>query len=232
MKVEIIVPGIFGTFGAGMLLGTLFWVDSIHTFRDGAKQVPGTVVELESDWDDGSTTYFPVVAFTTLEGRNVTFTASTGSNPPAFEPGEAVAVLYDPQDPQDAVIDAFFSLWFGPIIVGFMGLVFSLVGGGVFYFTARAKRRRAELRRHGTPVEATIQSIEQNRSVSTNGKHPYHITAQWQNPATLQIHVFTSENIWYDPAQYVTRPTITVLIDREDPQNHLVDITFLPTMAR
>ena len=68
--------------------------------------------------------------FVTPAGEAVEFTGSVGSSPAAFEVGEAVAVLYDPADPQDARIDSFFQLWFGPLILGFLGLVFTAIGGG------------------------------------------------------------------------------------------------------
>lgn len=43
----------------------------------------------------------------------VEFTGSVGSDPPGFDIGEGVTVLYDPANPKSARIDAFFQLWSG-----------------------------------------------------------------------------------------------------------------------
>ena len=36
-----------------------------------------------------------------------------------------MAVLYDPAKPRDVRIDSFFQLWFAPLILGFLGFVFT-----------------------------------------------------------------------------------------------------------
>jgi hypothetical protein len=71
----------------------------------------------------------------------VQFTGSVGSSPPAFDIGEAVAVLYDRSDPRDARIDSFFQLWFAPLILGFLRLVFTAVGGGAIIAFMRSTAR-------------------------------------------------------------------------------------------
>lgn len=74
------------------------------------------------------------------------------------------------------------------------------------------------MRTQGVPVQARVQGIEENESIQVNGRSPYRISAQWQDPATSQIHLFYSGNIWFDPTEYVTREHITVLLDRKNPK--------------
>ena len=77
----------------------------------------------------------PVVRFHSSDGREFTHASNTGSNVPGFRVGEAVVVLYDPADPNRAVIPTFFQLWFGECftaLVFIVGLVFSiLIGLGI-----------------------------------------------------------------------------------------------------
>ena len=64
--------------------------------------------------------------------------------PAATEVGETVDVFFDPNAPQNAMLDAFFSLWGGAAITGGLGLVFLLVTAGLLFMpaSAPAKRRR------------------------------------------------------------------------------------------
>jgi hypothetical protein len=50
-----------------------------------------------------------------------------------------------------------------------------------------------------------------------NGRSPYRIYSQWQNPQTREVHVFKSECISFDPTEYVKGEAIEVLIDPKTP---------------
>ena len=60
---------------------------------------------------------------------------------------------------------------------------------------------------------------------------PSRIICQWENPSTSKGHVFTSENIWFDPNDYMKSDKITVLIDKRNPKKHIVNLSFLPEIA-
>jgi hypothetical protein len=71
---------------------------------------------------DGGQSYYPVVEFTTRDGgrdgaRSVRFSDGIGSFPPDYEIGDRVAVLYDPDNPQDARIHSWKRLWFAPALI-------------------------------------------------------------------------------------------------------------------
>jgi hypothetical protein len=84
-----------------------------------------------------TSSYYPVVTFTTQDGRKVEFRSNMGSNPPAFRVGEIVRVRYLPDDPDSAGIEAFFSPWFLPLMFGGMGAIFLLVAGGIAFASPR-----------------------------------------------------------------------------------------------
>jgi Protein of unknown function (DUF3592) len=134
--------GLFFIAGLGMLGGAGYLI--VDTRRDIAAgtRADGIVIDLiverDSDGDDMS---YPRVRFMTAAGESVEFTGSVGSRPAAFDIGEAVAVLYDPAKPRDARIDSFFQLWFGPLVLGFLGVVFTAVGGGAIIAFARPSNR-------------------------------------------------------------------------------------------
>jgi hypothetical protein len=81
--------------------------------------VGGVVVGLKESASTGTsgTTYAPVVRYE-VEGQTHTFTSSNSSNPPAYEIGERVVLLYDPADPTRARIDSWWELWLMPLALG------------------------------------------------------------------------------------------------------------------
>jgi hypothetical protein len=64
-----------------------------------------------------------------------------------------------------------------------------------------------------------------------NGRSPYHIISQSPDPASNTVRVFESENIWFDPSEYIKEETIDVLVDPNNPRKYVMDISFLPKLA-
>jgi hypothetical protein len=226
MKTVAIIKYVFTLVGIGMLAGTIFFYQRTRSFVDGVETAEGTVVELNRS----SSTYRPVVRFRDRRGEEIEFMSSTGSNPPSYSRGERVEVLYLPSRPDQAQINGFFSLWLGPLILGFLGVVFLLIGGGIMFLAGKGGRNEAYLKVHGTRIETDFQSVQLNTSMRINGRSPYRVLTQWRNPATSEMHVFQSDNIWWDPTEYVPK-RVTVLIDRNNPKKYHVDLSFLPKLA-
>ncbi|MGH4031831.1 DUF3592 domain-containing protein [Actinomycetota bacterium Odt1-20B] len=131
----------------GIAFGSLFLVIGLIlagvsiSFLRSAERAQGTVVAL--DWSAGHSsssrksrgsdepTAYPVVKFESADGRLRTFRSSTGSNPPSYERGDRVEVLYRADSPDDARINGFASLWLLPLIFGGIGLVIAGIATGV-----------------------------------------------------------------------------------------------------
>jgi hypothetical protein len=79
-------------------------------FDRRAVAVPGVVAELRlrrgvgRPGEGGSFLWFPVLEFTTVDGRQVRTDAMYGSVPAPARPGHQVTVLYDPDQPTRARI--------------------------------------------------------------------------------------------------------------------------------
>jgi hypothetical protein len=235
-KMLVRLSWVFLLIGLGLLGGAGYAASRVAAFVRGATAAEGTVVELvpsTSTDNDGhrSTTYRPVVEYQAGEGEPRTFTDGMGSSPPAFDVGERVTVLYDPARPTDARIRATFSLWGVPMIVGGIGAVFAVLGGVLLGVRAAGQRRAEALRLNGRRVQARFQAVEVNTSLSVNENHPWRIVCQWQDPATGLLHLFKSENLWFDPTPYIHAAELTVFVDPQRPRRHHVDVSFLPKLA-
>lgn len=99
------------------------------------ESAPGIVVDMtkrleydENDFDRViGETYYPVVEFTAKDGKRREVQLSEGSFPPAYEVGDDVTILYEPDHPLDARIQSFGSsalMWILPGITGILGIAF------------------------------------------------------------------------------------------------------------
>ena len=226
-----IIKYVFTLIGLGMLIGAFFLFSNTQSFLKTALITEGTVIDLQPSRSSDSVTYAPVVEFQTFDGSIIEFTSSTSSNPPSYSRGETVDVLYQGSFPERAKINGFFSLWGAALIVGFLGLVFFLIGFSIIVVGILKNKNIKYLKENGTRISAEFQRVKQNRAIQVNDQYPYQILAQWQNPTTTQIHIFTSENIWFDPTDYIKTDEINVLIDLQNPKKYYVDTSFLPEIA-
>lgn len=229
MKIVSIIKYLITVVGLGMLFGAFSLYTNTQDFISGAVAANGKVIELVRSSD--STTYKPVVQFKTKNGKIVQFTSSSGSNPPSYSQGDVVEVLYEESSPNQAKIKGLFSLWGWAIILGVLGTVFSLIGLSIIAFGYLKNKKINYLKRNGTPIIANFQSVEVNGSLEVNGRNPYQICVQWKNPATSELHIFNSENIWFDPTDHINQEEIIVLIEKDNPGKYYVDISFLPKFA-
>lgn len=233
MKVLRIIRGVFSIVGVGLLVGSLFIFSNTSSFIGRAVEAEGKVVDLERSRpsSSSSTMYRPVVEFTTVTGERIEFTSRVGSSPPSHRVGEAVRVLYHPADPHGARIKSFFQLWFGFLIVFALGLVFAAIGLTMIVVQARGRKRAEWLRQHGRRMKTAYKGVEINQSLRVNGRSPYQIISQAPDPSSNTVRVFESENIWFDPSEYIKSETIDVLVDPNNPKRYVMDISFLPTLA-
>ncbi len=231
MKVISIIKYLFTFLGLAMLAGTYYINEDTRSYIAEATKTEGTVVHLILSYSNKSQTYHPVVRFTERNGKSIEFVSSTGSNPPGYSEGEKIEVLYLPAEPYKARLNSFFSLWGGSVIVGALGGIFLLIGGGFFLAPMLKSRKNEYLREQGSPIETEFQSVALNTAVSVNGRNPFQIITQWKNPSTSQIHIFKSDNLWYDPTEHIQNRRIRVFIDRNNPKKYCVDLSFLPKLA-
>lgn len=96
-----------------------------YGFLQTALVADGTVVALEQR---RSGTYAPAFEFADAHGVRHRVYSETGSNPPAYEVGERVRVLYPAADPRSARLEGFLELWLGPLVFLILGLPFVAMG--------------------------------------------------------------------------------------------------------
>jgi len=119
---------VFG--GVGFLLTALalFFLVRTRIFINNSQQTQGTITQMVYSRDSDSNGYTPVFRFRTLQGQEVEVSGNIRTNPPQFKVGQTIDVLYDPENPQKARIKKWFNLYFVPLLLGFLGLIFGGIG--------------------------------------------------------------------------------------------------------
>lgn len=232
MKIFSIINYVCLILGLSLLGLSFYLYQSKQAFIANAETAQGTVVELIASRSDKSTTYRPVITFTTKEGKQTEFTSSAGSNPPSYNQGEKVTVLYDPKNPVKADINSFSSLWLGAIIVGFIGFVFFLIGVFSVVSDKKKQKKLQYLLANGKRISTKFEAVEINNSTAVNGRNPYQICTKWFDEAANELYVFKSNDIWFDPTDYIGTEPIKVIIDPNDRKNYNMDISFLPKLKK
>ncbi len=133
---KALVKYMFLFISLSLFIGSLFIYRSNSIFVRNALEAEGTVIDLiKKTTTDTShkryrekVHYYPKIRFKDLTGHTFQFESNTGSNPASYSMGEKVTILYLQQDPHKAKIKGFFSLWGVPLILGFIGGIFFMIG--------------------------------------------------------------------------------------------------------
>jgi hypothetical protein len=216
--------------GVGVLIFVVGAVIGVFAYRfiAGSEEADGTVIDLKESYDsqDDTTVYYPIVRFTTAEGRTVEFESNVSSS---HDVGDRVEVLYDPDDPTDARLSGFFNLWFGSLAFGAVGIGFVAIGAYIVRRTRTPSKEDVEwLRRHGRRVQGRRPRAVEGDVVVTEVS-PYRIEVDVHEPMRGGPRVLASEYVWLDPTPFLKdRDTVDVYIHPEEPERYFVDISFLP----
>lgn len=146
MAVGVVVAAVFVLIGAALIaFGT-----SIHRQHSALKahgrETAGVIIGFERIGQQGGpelrgTFLVPVVRFTASSGQEITFLGSTNTSPPwaDYRAGGKVAVIYDPQQPENARIDTFAEIWFAPLLLWIVGGAAMLIPPWTIWRYVRSK---------------------------------------------------------------------------------------------
>jgi len=217
---------VFGLIGLAIMIGGGFALDYSRSFDEGGVKAPGIVVDLDYSQDsDGDGSYRPVVEYRDSEGRTRTYHSSTGSNPPNYEVGERVTIIYQRDNPTRAVIDGFFDRWFLPVFLFGFGGIFATVGWGLVFAYYRRRMTVARLRTSGVATTAKFVECYRDTSTEINGRNPWRVATQGTNPVSGKIDSFTSDPLWVDLSAALKDKSLPVMVDPANPAKHWVDLS-------
>ncbi len=138
-----------------MMLAGGYLTKVAYTFNETAVEVLGTVISVEVNHSDDSTTYKPTFRFLDVQGRKYTVQTYISSSSYDYNVGQKVSILYDPNDPSNIRINSWFSIWG-------MGLILFVIGA-VVLIIARANKGRKRIKSTIPAQDNTPQKTARQR---------------------------------------------------------------------
>jgi hypothetical protein len=144
-------PMIFLAVGLACLAGAAAAHLQRLDFERHAVRVEARVISLlqRRSTQGSSPVWAPVFRFTTNDGQVVRVSSSSAANPPAYEVGQTVALLYDPEHPQRAEEITFSSRYLAPLLLLGLGLPFVGVGVAAWRLSTSASTSTSASRKRG-----------------------------------------------------------------------------------
>ena len=234
------LPWIFPLVGLGLLAGAGLAVAMELSFRRGAVETEGRIVQMiPRSGTDGhrSRTWTPVFAFRLPDGKEMRVVAGYSSSPPCCAVGEVVRVRYDPADPSRAQMAGFVASWLVAAILGGIGLVFLLVG----LLVARLMRRVGGVMAMAVPGGAVpmgmpgpmappgMMTVRVPLAGLRREGPAYVLQARWTDPRSGMQRLFESVPIPFDPVpQMRSMSAVPVTFNPGDPNGaYAMDLSFL-----
>jgi len=142
--------------------------------------------------------------------------------------GDAVPVVYNRLIPAQLKVNYVYELWFKSLLYLLLILIVAIV---MFLFRTccnwRTKKLK-KLRSEGDRIYTQFKSVEAVLNATKDGKHPYQIISTWLDQKTNKTYSFKSQYLWDNPVDYIMDQIITVMIDKKNKKEYLMDLDFLP----
>ena len=119
---------IFSLIGGLLVLIGVFLFIRTRISIGKAQKTKGKVIQLVYFPGENGGGYAPMYQFRTLDGQSIEILDELTANPPRFQVGQEIDVLYESGNPEKAHINKWLYLYFEPIVLGGMGLIFVLMG--------------------------------------------------------------------------------------------------------
>lgn len=217
-----ILFGIFGLVGTILLVVCFFVTKSSIEFEKNAVEISGTIVDIEFYRDSDGDRHYTAYVDYGYEGREYNDVRLSYYSRSMYV-GEEITLKIDPEKP--GRVRAKNESMFTSILLGVMGVVFSLVGYIPLIKLAMNRNRTKELKERGRYIYGIVEKIDINYSFSSNGKHPYVLYCYYEDTYTGTIYKFKSENIWTDPTLGLpVGSQVRIFVKDNDYSNYHVDV--------
>ena len=162
--------------------------------------------------------------FSWRQGDGRTYESELNGYSSSFYEGKKINIYYDKNNPNKIGMK---SLDFIFLMFPGFGLIFLSIGGTGLLLKNRNKKLEKSLKENGDVIYADYVETIVNSSYRVNGRHPYRIICEWNNPLDSKKYIFKSKNIWINPENTIIERNIKqfpVYINRNDIKKYFVDI--------
>lgn len=144
-----------------------------------------------------------------------------------FYEGKEIDIYYDKDNPHKVGVKSLDLVF---LIFPAFGFVFLCIGGIGIVVSINKKKQNKKLKETGSLIYANYIETICNFSYRVNGRHPYNIICEWNNPEDGKKYIFKSKNIWLNPQNLIEQKAIKVFpiyINMENKKQYFIDIDSL-----
>ncbi len=220
-KLFYLIPGIFIIVGICILVAGIFWLTSAIRFKENGATVSGVITKIESHYNsEGENSHTVYVSYE--YGGSTYSDVRLNSYSSSMYEGKEITLYCDPDNPRHIQADSM--LYLGPGILLGIGIIFTLVGGGILIPMVVRSLKGKKVRELGKSIYATVEQIVYNTNFSVNGAHPYVIYCTYRDDYRDVTYRFKSENLWSDPSVvFPVGSTIEVKVMENDYSSYYVN---------
>lgn len=219
-RFPLLFGGVFLTVGLAFLIVGVLVLNAYNKFAAAAVKVPGAISRIERYRNSRGKTSHSVYVSYSYNGehyRDIPINAYTSD---MYE-GKGITVLLDPAAPDNIQVEG--SATVLCVIFTGMGAIFAVIGAVPIIIAHRNVLRRKRLTAGGKKLDAVIDEISQNTSLTMNGRHPYIVYCAYTDDKGT-VYRFKSANLWTNPSLVVNvGDTIPVYINEADFSDYYVD---------
>lgn len=223
-KIDNSVWIIFAIIGAIFLVvGVIVGVNIFN--YDNKIETKGIITDISSYRKSDDETGHEVYVSYNVAGKE--YESKLNGYSSSFYIGKEIDIYYDQYDPNkigvkslDLVFLIFPALGFIFFIIGVIGIVVNIV----------KKMQNEDLKNFGTLIYANYVETVPNYMYRVNGKYPYNIICEWNNPEDGKKYIFKSKNIWLNPQNLIEQKAIKVFpiyINMENKKQYFIDVDSL-----
>lgn len=127
--------------GSGFFLAGLSSAAPNFNLQSNGVRTEGEVVGLEKRGQGEKASFSPIFVFTNSAGKTFECTGAASSNPPQYEVGDIIPVIYLPSEPHKALPDTYYEKWSLLAAFGSVGSALILIGMILLFFVNRTLLR-------------------------------------------------------------------------------------------
>lgn len=222
-KVENLIWIIFAIIGAIFLIIGLIIFGNIINYENKVDTI-GTITEISSYRDDDHNINHEVYVSYNVEGKK--YESKLNSYSSNFYEGKEIQIYYDKDNPNQIGVKSLDLLF---LIFPGIGLIFLIMGVTGILIKTNKRKLEKRLKENGELIYANYNETVLNNSYQVNGKCPYNIICEWEDPLDSKRYIFKSENIWINPEKIIEEKNIKqfpVYID-SNKKKYTIDIDIL-----
>ena len=213
---------VFGLIFLGV--GGIFVIPNLLN-NDNKVETTGIISEMTSYRDHDGDTHYNVFVTYEVDGKELE--SELNGYMTGFYEGKEIEIYYDKNNPRKIGTKGLDTVM---LIFPGIGLIFIIIGVAGLTSCIKKDQIKKRLRDTGEIIYATYIESNYNRNYSVNGRHPYYITCEWENPMDNKKYLFKSENIWTNPERIIRDRSITtfpVYINMSNMKEYLVDVSII-----